>query len=201
MAKRILLAGIAGGIAMFLWSSVAHMVLPLGQAGIKEIPNEQPVLSAMQTGLGQTSGIYLFPGAGVGPDATQQQKSAAMRDYGQKLAVNPSGLLIYHPPGAPALTAGQLTTEFFTEFVEALLLAFLLAQTRVTTFGARVGVAIVIALVAAITTNIPYWNWYGFPPSYTLPYAFTQIVGYTVAGIVAASLLRTGSPQAAAARA
>jgi hypothetical protein len=201
MAKRILLAGILGGIAMFLWSSVAHMVLQLGQAGIKEIPNEQPVLSAMQSGLGQTSGIYLFPGTGLAPDATRQQKNAAMRDYGQKLAANPSGLLIYHPPGAPALTAGQLTTEFLTEFVEALLLAFLLAQTRATTLGSRVGLAIVIALVAAITTNIPYWNWYGFPLSYTVPYAFTQIVGYTIAGIVAASFLRTQAPQAAAARA
>jgi len=201
MAKRILLAGILGGIAMFLWSSVAHMVLPLGQAGIKEIPNEQPVLSAMQSGLGQASGIYLFPGTGLGPDATRQQKSEAMKDYGQKLAVNPSGLLIYHPPGAPALTAGQLTTEFLTEFIEALLLAFLLAQTRATTFGSRVGLAIVIALVAAITTNIPYWNWYGFPLSYTIPYAFTQIVGYAIAGIVAALFLRTEGPQAAAARA
>ena len=201
MAKRILLAGILGGIAMFLWSSVAHMVLPLGQAGIKEIPNEQSVLSAMQTGLGQTSGIYLFPGTGVGPDATRQQRNAAMRDYGQKLAANPSGLLIYHPPGAPALTAGQLTTEFLTEFVEALLLAFLLAQTRATTLGSRVGLAIVIALVGAITTNIPYWNWYGFPLSYTIPYAFTQIVGYAIAGIVAASFLRTKTTQAAAARA
>src|SRR5579862_67208 len=201
MAKRILLGGILGGVAMFLWSSVAHMILPLGQAGIKEIPNEQPVLSSMQAGLGQASGLYMFPGMGVGPDANRQQRNEAMRDYGQKLAANPSGLLIYHPPGAPALTGGQLMTEFLTEFVEALLLAFLLAQTRATTFGSRIGLAIVIALVGVITTNVPYWNWYGFPLSYTLPYAFTQIVGYTIAGIVAASFLKTQAPQAAAARA
>jgi hypothetical protein len=124
-----------------------------------------------------------------------------MKEYGQKLAANPSGLLIYHPPGAAALTGGQLMAEFLTEFLEALLLTFLLAQTRATTFGSRVGLAIVIALVGAITTNIPYWNWYGFPLSYTLPYAFTQIVGYTIAGIVAASFLKTQATQAAAARA
>ena len=41
MAKRVLIAGVLGGIAMFLWSSIAHMVLPLGMTGIQEIPNEQ----------------------------------------------------------------------------------------------------------------------------------------------------------------
>jgi hypothetical protein len=53
MTKRILLAGILGGIAMFLWSSVAHVMLPLGQTGIKEIPSEASVLSAMYTSLGE----------------------------------------------------------------------------------------------------------------------------------------------------
>jgi hypothetical protein len=118
--KRILLAGLLGGIAMFLWSSVAHLVLPLGQAGIGEIPNEQPVLTALRSSLGASSGLYLFPGLGPGPDA--------MRQYGQLLAANPSGLLIYHPPGAQAMTAGQLATEFIAEVIQALLLAVLLAS-------------------------------------------------------------------------
>ena len=199
--KRILLAGLLGGIAMFIWSSIAHMALPLGQAGIKEIPNEQAVLSAMQAGLGQTSGLYMFPGMGVGPDASAQQRNAAMQQYGQKLAANPSGLLIYHPPGMPALTARQLATEFLTEFAEALLLAILLSQIAASSFGSRMGLVFVIALVGAITTNVPYWNWYGFPLSYTFPYACTQIIGYLIAGIVAASLLKANAPQAAAARA
>jgi hypothetical protein len=30
--KRILLAALLGGIAMFAWKSIAHMVLPLGQS-------------------------------------------------------------------------------------------------------------------------------------------------------------------------
>jgi hypothetical protein len=49
---RILLAGILGGIVMFVWTSIAHMALPLGEAGINEIPNESVVLSAMQSSIG-----------------------------------------------------------------------------------------------------------------------------------------------------
>lgn len=61
MMKRVLLAGVLGGIAMFVWSSIAHVALPLGKTGIKEIPNEQAVLSGMQAQLGGTSGLYAFP--------------------------------------------------------------------------------------------------------------------------------------------
>ena len=104
MTKRVLLAGLLGGIAMFAWTSLAHMVLPLGDAGIKEIPNEQGVLNALQASLRTAPGLYLYPGTGLGPDATMQQKRAAMDQYGQKLAARPSGILIYHPPGAQPMT-------------------------------------------------------------------------------------------------
>jgi len=46
MTKRVLLAGVLGGMAMFAGSSIAHMVLPPGEVGIKEI-SKQVVLSAM----------------------------------------------------------------------------------------------------------------------------------------------------------
>ncbi len=62
---RILLAGILGGIVMFVWTSIAHMALPLGEAGINEIPNESAVLGAMQSSIGDKTGLYIFPGLGV----------------------------------------------------------------------------------------------------------------------------------------
>src|SRR5437667_12043504 len=121
-----------------------------------------------------------------------------MQHYQQKLAANPSGLLIYHPPGAKALTASQLFTEFFTELLEALLLVWLMAQARFQTVASRLGFAIVVGLVAAITTNIPYWNWFGFPSAYTLAYMTIEIVGFLVVGLVAARMLGRPSPRTVA---
>lgn len=192
MTKRVLLAGVLGGIAMFVWATIAHVVLPLGTVGVKEIPNEQSVLSAIQAQLGSSSGLYLYPGMGLGENATREQQRAAMQRYDQKLAANPSGLLVYHPPGAKGLTAAQLGTEFLTELIEGLFLAFLLAQTDVKSFGSKLGFVVVAGLMAAITTNIPYWNWYGFPTDYTANYMMTQVVGYIVAGLVAIAVLGKG---------
>jgi len=194
MAKRILLAGVLGGLAMFIWASIAHMVVPLGSTGVREIPNEANVLGAMQSSLGQTSGLYIFPGLGAGPNPTTAQRNAAMKDYGPKLAANPSGLLIYHPPGAKGITGGKLGLEFLTEVVETLLAVLLLAQTRLESYAGKVGFIVLVGIIAALATNIPYWNWYGFPGNYTAAYMTTQIVGYLSAGLVAAAVMKNREP-------
>jgi hypothetical protein len=189
MTTRIILAGVLGGIAMFIWSSIAHMALPLGEAGIRELP--KPALAALQTGLGEKSGLYLFPGLGVGENATHEQRSEAMKQMGERLARNPSGLLMYYPTGARPLTMGKLLSiEFATELFEAILAVLLLAQTPIASFGGRAGFIFVVGILAAIATNVSYWNWYGFPGLYTAAYIFTQIVGFLCAGLVAALVLR-----------
>jgi hypothetical protein len=195
---RIILAGVLGGIAMFIWTSIAHMALPLGHAGIRYLPNEEKVLAALQTGLGEKNGLYFFPGLGVGDHPTREQEKEAMTHYAEKLASNPSGFLMYHPTGARSLTMGKwLTIEFATELLEAILAVFLLAQTRIASFGGRVGFVFVVGILAAIATNVSYWNWYGFPGVYTAAYMFTQIVGFLCIGLVAALVLRKSATPAA----
>jgi hypothetical protein len=191
MTKRIILAGVLGAIAMFIWTAIAHMATPLGEAGIGEIPNEEAVLAAMRSSIGAKGGLYMFPGMGLGPDATHAQRSEAMKDYEAKLAKNPSGLLLYHPAGSrPMQMPKHLVIEFITQLVEALLVVWLLAQTRIVTFGGRVVFVTVAGIFAAITTNVSYCNWWGFPPTYTASYMFIQIVGFFVLGLVAAFLFR-----------
>ena len=187
-SSRIVLAGMLGGIAMFAWMSVAHLVLPLGSTGVSQITNDEPALLAeMHNALGPNSGLYVFPSFGPQPG---DKSAAAMQDYERKLAVSPSGLLIYHPPGGKAMTPGQLVTEFLGELIEALLAVFLLAQTRLAGYAARVGFVTALGVLAALPSNLSYWNWYGFPASYTGAYMASQIAGFLVVGLVAAAVLR-----------
>ncbi len=62
--------------------------------------------------------------------------------------------------------------------------------TRITSLTGRIGFITLIGLLASLATNVSYWNWYGFPASYTLSYMSTQIVGFLVAGAVASLILR-----------
>ena len=191
---RILVAGIAGGIAMFVWTSIAHMALPLGEAGINEVPNESALLSAMQSSIGDNAGLYIFPGLGVGKNATREAKNEAMKQMQQRIAANPSGILMYHPPGRQFAFGKSLVIEFSTEVLQAILVIWLLAHTHIGSFAGRVGFVLIAGILAAITTNVSYWNWYSFPGVYTASYILIEIVGFFLVGIVAGLLLRKRGP-------
>ncbi len=192
---RIFLAALLGGVAMFIWSAIAHMVLPLGEAGLRELPNETATLEAMQTQIGDQAGLYVLPGFGLGPNAASAEKREAMKHLDQRVARYPSGLLMYFPAGARPLMMGRwLGVEFATEFLESLLVVCLLSCTRLATFGARLGFVVVAGILAAIATNVSYWNWYGFPAVYTSAYIFTQIVGFFFAGLAIALVLKNPKP-------
>lgn len=195
--NRVILAGVLGGIAMFFWSFVAHDLLPLGHAGIGELPDEKGVVATMQSSIGNKSGMYLFPGFGLGDNPTREQRSEAMKQMTEKYANNPSGLLIYYPPGTRTISIGKLlSVEFVIELIESILIVSLLAQTRITSFGGRVGFIFTGGIIAAITTHLPYWNWYGFPITYTLSQVVIQLVAFLCVGLVAGLVLGKSSAEA-----
>lgn len=188
---RIFLAGVLGALAMFAWTSIAHMALPLGEAGVQNTMNDDALLAALKSAVKDKDGLYIYPSMGLGPDATHAQRNEAMKSYEATLEKNPSGFFIYHPAGARPMNMGKfLTIEFVTELCEALLAVWLLAQTRLVTFGGRVGFVTAAGIMAAIATNISYWNWWGFPGNYTGAYILIQVVGFFLVGVVAALMFR-----------
>jgi hypothetical protein len=175
---RTILAGLAGGIAMFVWSSIAHLATPLAETGFSTLPNEQATMQTLATGIGEHGGLFLFPD--MRPGKTAQTHPPTHGAF---------GLLVYRPDVAYTMNPSTLGTEFGVEVVEALIAAFLLSWAAVAGYTARVGFVTLVGLAACITTNVSYWNWYGFPMSYTLAYALIQFVGYFVAGLVIALIL------------
>jgi hypothetical protein len=127
---------------------------------------------------------------GAGDNPTREQENEAMKHYDEKLAANPSGFMVYHPAGSRPMTLPKwLTVEFLTELFESILVVSLLAKTRIASFSGRVGFFFVAGILAAISTNVSYWNWYGFSTTYTAAYMTTQIVGFLCAGLAAALVL------------
>ena len=188
---KIILAGVLGAVAMFAWVSIAHMALPLGEAGVQNTMNDEALLGEMKSTVKNKPGLYIYPSMGLGPDATHAQQSEAMKKYETKLEKNPSGFFIYHPAGSRPMNMGKyLTIEFVTELCEALLAVWLLAQTRILSFGGRLGFVTAAGVMAAIATNVSYWNWWGFPGNYTAAYIFIQVVGFFLVGVVAAIMFR-----------
>ena len=181
MTRRFWIAGLVGGVAMYVWASFAHMTPTLAQAGIQKLPAEPAVLAGLQGNLGKREGFYMFPYLGQG----EMQSPVGAR----RLAESPSGLLIYHPPGRRDLTPGQLVGEFLLELFEALAAVALLSATALGDFGRRVGFFAGLGVIAAVVTNGSYLIWYGFPFAFTLSAMFTEFMKFVVAGVAAALVL------------
>ena len=182
---RILIAGLAGGIAMFVWTSIAHVMTPLGHMGISPIPNEEPVLAALAGSIGDKSGLYFFPW--VDPNDPDAQKN-----YMAKAKTNPSGFIIYHPAGSTAdMTPATLLSEFAKETVQTLIAAFLLSLTVLASYLSRVGFVTLIGVSAGIATNVSNLIWYRYPLDYTLAFVTIEVVGALVAGLAIAAIIRT----------
>ncbi|PYJ30658.1 MAG: hypothetical protein DME90_02585 [Verrucomicrobia bacterium] len=86
-----------------------------------------------------------------------------MKHMVEKIAANPSGILMYHAPGRPFAFGRWLGIEFGTELLQATLIALLLAQTRIVNFAGRVGFVVVAGILAAITTNVSSGTGTGSP--------------------------------------
>src|SRR4029077_10132175 len=148
----------------------------------------------LKSNLQGHEGLFIFPGSGLGPEATKAERHKAMSEQmAEKLANHPSGILVYHPL-RPLRMGRYLGIEFATEVFEAILVVFLLSPTRLLTGGSRILVATIAGVLVAIGTNVSYWNWYGFPKRYTAAYMFIQIVGFFLIGAVSALVLKNRDP-------
>ena len=196
MGKKVL-AAVLGGLAFFAWSSVAHMFLGLGDVGMSDIPNEPAVVSAIKANITQP-GLYHVPGFGLPANATQAQKMAKLKDLVPAMKAGPVGIMIIHPEGTEPIAPRQLVTELVTNIVQVLLAVILLGYTSISSFVGRWQFVTIAGILAAISTNISYWNWYGYPGSYTLAYIFTVAMGFVFAGLVTAAMLKPATIQSRA---
>ena len=121
--KRVLIGGIVGGIVVFTWGAFAHMVLPTGEMGIKQIPNEDAVIAAMKSSI-QEPGFYFFPGMDMSHKPTEDEQKA----WNAKYEAGPTGILVYHASGSTPLSPKQLFTELPSNVSAALLAAFVLSH-------------------------------------------------------------------------
>jgi hypothetical protein len=193
MTKKIVIGGVLAGITLFVWSAIVHMLPVTGELGIKTITNEDAVIAAMKANITE-SGFYFIPGEGMTAAKTlpKEQQQAVMDAWQKKLEAGPRAILIYHPTGDKLFNPRYFIVEFLSDIVIGLIAAFVLAMAsgKILSFGGRVGFVALLGLIGFVTTDVSYWNWYGFPTAYELAQFLDQFVGMALAGVVLAFIMR-----------
>ncbi|HXS04338.1 MAG TPA: hypothetical protein VN731_07670 [Rhodanobacter sp.] len=175
---RVLVAGLIGGIVMFLWGVAAHMALGLGEVGLRLPANENVALSGLQEGLGGKAGVYMLPAL----DPKQMNDPSVVQAYSIKAVRSPYAWVVYQPQGTDMMQMGpQIGRQWASDTLSALALAFVMGL-AVVGFRRRLAIAAAAAIFAWLSTMLPYWNWYRFPLDFTLAALVEQLIGWLIAG-------------------
>lgn len=191
MTKRVLLGTLVGGIVVFIVGALLHTVLGLAEVGVKSIPQEDAVLSAMRSAI-PTPGFYVFPAPNMTPGRSKEQMQSDNAAYAAKYQQGPSGILVY-TPGGSALNYGKLLGgEFVIDLVSAFFLACILAMGAggVSSYWKRVFAVTLAGLFAGVFLGFEYWNWYNFPTNYTLAYVTVVVIDWYFAGLAMAAIVK-----------
>jgi len=188
--KRILVAGLIAGLALFVWEFIAHEALPLGEAGFRALPDEPSTLAILKSAI-RAPGLYIFPAPNLQPGLTASQKDDAMQKMMEQTLNGPTGLMIFHPNGVPFSFPHSLAIQLAADVVVMWIAAYLLSKiTRSAGFGQRAIFVALLGFIPTLRTDIPYWNWYNFPPVYMLSQLTVHLVGFTLGGIILAKMVR-----------
>ena len=175
---RVLVAGLIGGILMFLWGVVAHMALGLGNVGLKQPASESVVLSTLHEGLGDKAGVYILPSL----DPKKMGDAAEVIAYQQQAIRSPYAWVVYMPQGDDMTRMGpQIGRQWASDTLSALALAFVMGLAGLD-FRRRLALAAVAVAFAWLSTMVPYWNWYRFPLDFTWAALIEQLLGWLIAG-------------------
>lgn len=171
--KNVILAGIAGAVVLFIWSSISWMALPWHEKTLRGFKDETAVAAVLRANVDQ-SAVYLLPNKydpAAAPGATPMVFAAVSLQ------------------GMTGMNRA-LIVAFITQLVAAWLVAYLLAQTSLGCYFGRVFFVLVFGVAAAIVANLPYWNWWGFGVNYTLVTMADMIIGWLLAGFAIAAIVK-----------
>jgi len=179
---RLLGAGVVGGILMFVWGALSHMVLGLGDMGMNSLPTPaEPAVVAALEDASLEPGLYFYPGWGEAhaKNFTKEQEAAWLKKY----AAGPTGLILYNKGTGEEvmMKPSQLAGEFASNVVAALLVACIFAMARMSLVTMVVS-SIFIGLVVPASISFSHWNWYGFPTAWLTGECLDQVVGWTISG-------------------
>jgi hypothetical protein len=188
---RTLIAGVFAGVVIFLWGFIAHVVLPIGEMGMKLAPDgvQDQLAATMKSGFeGAGEGIYFVPGM----DPMKMDDEAAKKAYGARATSMPYAMIVYQPEGKDIVNnmGPNLGIQFATDLGLGLLAAFV--ASLITGFGRRVQAVTAMGVFAFGAASMPYWNWYRFPLAFTEGALIESVVAALLAGVVSAWWLGRG---------
>ncbi len=190
--KKVILAGITGGIILWIWGFIAWVVLPLHLSTVTPIPNETEFLGMLKHSL-PAPGVYEFP---TMPRETAGQtpadQEAAMAAYMAKYEAGPTGMIFYDPAGKDPFMVNQMISGLLIFILSAAIVAWLLSRSTAAaeSYLSRVIYCGMIGTLLAVACHLSAWNWMGYPADWTRALMIDSILAWLLAGMGISAIIR-----------
>jgi hypothetical protein len=174
--KKLIMATLLGGITMFMWGGLSHLVLFVG-TGFKPLPNEDKVIEVLKTNIDE-KGLYFFPGKDF-RNSTKEEDAV----FDNKFRNGPVGLIVYRSIGGDPFSGTKLITQFLSN-IFSILIAVAVASSLYAGYWKRVFIVSALGILACSAVSTIYWNWYEFPTSFFVAQLIDMAVGFFLSGLV-----------------
>lgn len=165
LTRRTLLLGMLGGLVLFAWGAVSHVVLGLQDPVFDAFADETEVAEALAA-QADGPGVYYLPYA----------EEEISRDRVRAFV----GLL---PPGTGPDVGRQFAVGLLIQMLAAVMVVGLAGFLPARRHVHRVLQFAWIGFIIAFTTHAFYWNWFGFSAEYAAMMTLDSTIGWALVGL------------------
>ncbi len=186
--KRIVIAGVAGGLVLFIWSLVSWVYIPWHQ--LEKMPGEAQVAQAMRDAE-IPSGAYHLPGMVDDPALTDDEKTANEEVFTAAHKEGPVATIMYKSGGSSPMGIMTMIMAFILDIVAAGVAAAILtmAAPALGGFVGRVLFVLMLGAYVAVGNNLMDWNWMHYPLKFSLQMAGDTLVASLLLGVTLAIIV------------
>ena len=186
--RKIVIAAVLGGLAMFIWGAISHMTLPLYNSALQKFANEDAVTQAIIANA-PVSGTYFLPNLPtLLAGASEEQKRAADKAMEERSEKGPQ-MFAFIRVGPFGSFGTHLLGEFLSDVVAVLLVSWLFLRLGLSSMRNRLTAAIAIGFTIILSETMSQWIWYSSGFAFTLAETVDQVIGWLAAGFVIAKVL------------
>lgn len=179
--KTLLKGGILGGLVIFAWSAISWMCIPWHLKVFNNFENEVEVTKVMTAHVPK-SGVYVLPAM------TQRHKKDASVTADTRTQA-PLVFATVRLENSPSMNR-LMINELIIQMLAAFLVTGLMMKVKGVGYMGRVGLVTLFGLAAGVTSYLPFWNWFGFPPVYMAVIMADLVSGWYFAGFIIARVTR-----------
>ncbi len=182
MTWRVVLASVVGAVVFMAWGFLFWVGGLAPEDLFKAAPDEPAALAALSASFPE-SGVYALPSPSKGMNDP---------DFIARHAAGPVAQVFIQREGSPVNDPQLYAFGFLHDVVSAFLLALVLAgvSSGLPGFGQRWFALVLVALFAVVAQEGADIVWWGHDPAYHLWIAGYGVIGWALAGLPIAALVR-----------